>query len=63
MSNVVMVQVNNEGLSHTCIHVSILPQTLCPRTHPGCHTTLSRVPCAIQQVTVEHITVLEEWKV
>ena len=27
------------------IHVSILPELL---SHPGCHITLSRVPCALQ---------------
>ena len=32
--------------SATHIHVSVLPQT--PHFSPGCHTTLNRVPCAIQ---------------
>ena len=31
------------------MHVSILPQT---PSHPGCHTTLSRAPCAVHQVLV-----------
>ena len=36
-----------KGLSQSHIHVSILPQT---PSHPGCRITVSRVPCALQQV-------------
>ena len=42
------------------IHVCILPQT---PSHPGCHITLSRVPCAIYTVTPGWLSVLNIEKV
>ena len=43
MNSVVIVSGEQQRDSAIHIHVSILPQT---PSHPGCHITLSKVPCA-----------------
>ena len=43
-NNVVIVSGEQQRDSATHIHVSILPKL---PSHPGCHITLSRVPCEI----------------
>ena len=40
------------------IHVSILPQLL---SHAGCHISLSRVPCAIQEFHVAYPLLIEQY--
>ena len=45
--NVVIVSGERRRDSSIHIHVSILPK---PLSNSGCHVTLSKVPCAIQQV-------------
>ena len=49
INNVVIVSGEQRRDSAIHIHVSILPQA---PSHPGCHVTLCRVPCAVQQVLV-----------
>ena len=49
MNNVRVVQVNIEG---TQLYMYTYPFSPKLRSHPGCHTTSSRVPCALQQVLV-----------
>ena len=46
INNVVIVSGGQQRDSAIHIHVSILPRLF---SHPGCHITLSRVPCAISR--------------
>ena len=50
-NNVVIVSGEQQRNSVIHIHVSNLPRT---PPHPGCQITLSKTPCAIQQVLVSY---------
>ena len=62
VNNVVIVSGGQQGNSAIHIQVYLSTYPLSPRlpSHPGCHITLSRVPCAIREVLVGYSFQLQQ---